>query len=88
MLEVCLITLLAAATNQKWRTPKLSEKEQDAGFKQVLLHCPVKLLEVYDETIKEIYGNRRDALLDAIRDQIQKLEEMKRQREVTKIVGP
>jgi len=66
----------------------LSEKEQDAGFKQVLLHCPVKLLEVYDETIKEIYGNRRDALLDAIRDQIQKLEEMKRQREVTKIVGP
>jgi metal-responsive CopG/Arc/MetJ family transcriptional regulator len=44
----------------------------------VNFNCPAKLLEVFDETIKGFYSDRTDALLDAMRDLIRKLEEQKR----------
>jgi metal-responsive CopG/Arc/MetJ family transcriptional regulator len=55
---------------------KLSDNEKYVGF-----HCPIKLLEVFDEVIKGRYSHRTNALLDAMRDLIRKVEEQKRQRE-------
>lgn len=52
--------------------------------KLVNFNCPLKLLEVFDEAIKGTYGDRTDALMDAMRKLIQELEEQKRNRNIAK----
>jgi len=41
--------------------------------KLVNFNCPLKLLAEFDEAIKSRYSGRTDALLDAMRDLIEKL---------------
>jgi len=55
---------------------KIIANTRFVGFK-----CPVKLLAVFDEVTEATYGHRTDALLEAMRDLIRKVEEQKRQRE-------
>lgn len=42
--------------------------------KLVNFNCPAKLLEEFDEAIKERYGDRTDALLDAMRKLLKELK--------------
>lgn len=56
------------------------EKEV-ANTRYVGFKCPIKLLKFFDEVTEATYGHRTDALLEAMRDLIRKVEEQKRQRE-------
>jgi metal-responsive CopG/Arc/MetJ family transcriptional regulator len=51
----------------------LRRRQKIAESKLVNFNCPLKLLAEFDEAIKSRYSGRTDALLDAMRDLIEKL---------------
>lgn len=73
---------MAAVSNQNWKVKEeMSEQEEQyVGF-----IVPMKLLQAFDEVIKGTYAHRTDALRDAMRDLIRKLEEEKRVKEEAKL---